>query len=490
MAERSFGDLLRHSRLKLGLTQEGVAERAGVSVHAIQKLERGATHPHRDTTDRLVRALKLSADDEATFRALGEPVARHRDGLAAATGEFQLVRTDLPLALTSFVGREREIDELLGLLGSERLITLTGVGGCGKTRLALEVARRSAEQFNDGVALVELASLTDGALVPLAVGSALGIREVPSQPLLATLRVALKERQVMLVLDNCEHLLGACAEVADALLRTCARLTILATSREALGLTGEVSWRVPSLPLPPLQPLPPPERLTEFAAVRLFFERAHAAHPPFAITARNATAVAQVCERLDGIPLALELAAVRVRGMAIEELATRLDHRFRLLTGGSRAALPRQQTLRATIDWSYQLLAPAERLLFVRLSVFASRWTLDAAEAVCGGQGIEPDEVVELVLRLVEKSLVVLEETLDGQRYELLQTLRQYGREHLVAADEADALHDRHAAYFLALAERTESAQTQLDVSGWMDSQGLEQADLEAALDWFIGQRC
>ncbi|MDQ6669689.1 MAG: LuxR family transcriptional regulator, partial [Chloroflexota bacterium] len=256
-----------------------------------------------------------------------------------------------------------------------------------------------------------------------------------------------------------------------------------------LGLTGEASWRVPSLPLPPLHPLPPPEQLAEFAAVRLFVERAHAAHAPFAITAHNAAAIAQVCHRLDGIPLALELAAVRVRGMSVDELATRLGQPFRLLTGGSRAALPRQQTLRATIDWSYQLLAPLERLLFARLSVFASAWTLDAAEAVCGGQGVVVDDMLDLVFHLVDKSLVTpTEKTAPAQRYELLQTLRQYGREQLLAVGEADALYDRHAVHFLALAEHTESAQSQLDAGGWTDCLALEQADLDAALDWFMGQ--
>jgi predicted ATPase/transcriptional regulator with XRE-family HTH domain len=486
----SFGDLLRTHRLRLGLTQEGIAERAGLSVHAIQKLERGATHPYRDTTNRLVVTLGLSNQDEAEFRALGEPVARQRrNGPAGSTPDVHLAQAELPEALTSLVGREREIVEVGALLGSARLITLTGVGGCGKTRLALEVARRSAALFADGVSLVELASLPDGSLVAQAIGSTLGIREAPTQPLLATLGGVLKARHLLLVLDNCEHLLDACAHAADALLRACPHLTILATSREALGLTGEVSWRVPSLALPPLHPLPPPEQLAEFAAVRLFVERAHAAHAPFTVTARNAVAIAQVCQRLDGIPLALELAAVRVRSMSVDELAARLDQRLRLLTGGSRAALPRQQTLRATIDWSYQQLGPAERLLFARLSVFASSWTLNAAEAVCGGRGVAPDDVLDLVLRLVDKSLVTLaEETAPTQRYELLQTLRQYGREQLLAVGEADALHDQHAAYFLALAEHTESAQWQLDASGWTDRLAIEQAELDAALDWCMGQ--
>jgi non-specific serine/threonine protein kinase len=457
-------------------------------VHAIHKLERGTTHPHRDTTNRLVQALRLSADDEAAFRALAEPVPRHRDTTAAATADLRLTRADLPVALTRFVGRQREIVEVEELLRSARLITLTGVGGCGKTRLALEVARSNAAQFSDGVALVELAPLTDGSLVTQAIGSAVGVREAPSRPMLDTLCGALKSRQVLLVLDNCEHLLEACAQQADALLRACPRLTVLATSREPLGLMGEVSWRVPSLAVPPLDPVPPPERLADFQSVQLFVDRAHAVHRPFAITEHNAASVALVCARLDGIPLALELAAVRVRSMDVEALASRLDHRFRLLTGGSRGALPRQQTLRATIDWSYQLLTPAEQGLFKRLSVFASSWTLDAAEVVCSGPGAEREDVVELVLHLVDKSLVLRGESPDAQRYVLLQTLRHYGREQLVAADEAHLFRDRHAAYFLDLAEQTESARERLDTSGWMDPLEAEQADLDSALDWFVAQ--
>jgi predicted ATPase/transcriptional regulator with XRE-family HTH domain len=479
----TFGERLRRYRLTAGLSQEDLAERAGLSAHGISDLERGARNrPYRDTIQRLAAALRLDEDATADLQA-------GRSRPQAPVHAVPPLRSDIPEPLTSFVGRDHDVRQVLDLLLTGRLVTLTGVGGCGKTRLGLEVARRLSHRLADGVVLVELASVVDEALVPQAVASTLGIREVPTQPLLSTLSVSLKSRQTLLVLDNCEHLLDACARVADALLRACPRLSILATSREALGLTGEVSWRVPSLPLPPVNPLPGPEEMAEFSAVRLFVERAQAAHPPFALTRRNAPATAQICHQLDGIPLALELAAVRVRGMSLDELAARLDQRFRLLTGGSRAALPRQQTLRATIDWSYQLLTAEERLLFGRLSVFASSWTLDAAEAVCGGRGIHSDDVVALVLRLIDKSLVVPEDETDhGQRYGLLQTLRQYGREQLVAADEADALNDLHARHFLMLAEQTESARSGLDTSGWTDRLALYRADFEAALDWLIAR--
>jgi non-specific serine/threonine protein kinase len=489
-ASLTFGDLLRQHRLAAGLTQEALAERAGLSVHGIQKLERGVTRPYRDTVQRLMRALQLSGEDEAVFRTLAQPTAHHRPGsTSASASDVSPVASDLPVALTSFIGREADIAEVGALLSSGRLITLTGVGGCGKTRLAFEVARVNSGDYPDGVWLVELASLTDVAQIPQAVASALSVREVPTQPLLATVIATLRPRRPLLLLDNCEHLLDACAYIADALLRACPRLKILATSREALGLTGEIGWRVPSLPVPPVNPAPAAGQLADYAAARLFVERAHAAHTSFAITSRNAETIAGICTRLDGIPLALELAAVLVRGMSVEDVAMRLDHRFRLLTGGSRAALPRQQTLRATIDWSYQLLSPPERLLFAGLSVFAGRWTLEAAEAVCSGQSIERDDVLALLLHLVDKSLVVAESDDEApERYHLLETLRQYGREQLVVSGQADATHDRHAAYYLALAQLAETELPQTDSRAWTEWLETEEGDLGAALEWFAGQ--
>jgi transcriptional regulator with XRE-family HTH domain len=319
------------------------AERAGLSVHTVQKLEAGGSHPYRDTSQRLALALGLSPADLVAFQAAAQPAPRRRgDGASKSSPD---ARQDLPAALTSFIGREREIDEITQQLQrTARLVTLSGVGGCGKTRLVKEVDRRVADAYPDGVWLVELASLADAALVPQAVATTLGIREIPAQPLLTTLTTALKRHKVLLLLDNCEHLLDACAHLANALLMACPTLQILATSREALGLTGEVNRRVLSLPVPPLDPPPTIEHLGEYAAVQLFVERARAVQPAFAVTDRNVLTIAQVCNRLDGIPLVLELAAALVRGLSVEDLAGRLDQRFRLLTGGSRAALPRQQT--------------------------------------------------------------------------------------------------------------------------------------------------
>jgi non-specific serine/threonine protein kinase len=481
--------LLRSHRLKLGLTQEAVAERASLSVHAIQKLEHGTTHPYKDTTTRLVAALHLSAEDEVMFRELGQPAARRRDGKAATTPEFQLTIRELPVALTSFVGRERDLADVCSILVSQRLLTLTGVGGCGKTRLALEAARTTAREFADGACLVELATLRDSAQVPQSLGVALGVREVPTQPMEATLVSTLRSRRLLLILDNCEHLLDGCARLVDTLLSTCPGVHALATSREPLGLTGEVSWRVPSLPVPPTGPPPSPDAVGAYAASRLFVERAHAADPSFTVNARNAATIVRICHRLDGIPLALELAAVLVRGMSVDDLAERLGQRFSLLTGGSRVALPRQQTLRATIEWSYQLLSMAQRQLFACLSVFTGGWAVAAAEAVGAGDGIERDDVLGLLLELVEKSLVIAENSTDGtKRYTLLETLRQFAREQLVENAQAFATHQRHAEYYLMLAEQAEADGSEPEAATWTERLALEQSNFETALDWLMVQ--
>jgi non-specific serine/threonine protein kinase len=488
--QQSFADLLRAHRLAAALTQEALAERAGLSVHAIQKLERGVTHPYRDTTLRLLTALRLSDQDASRFKELGQPAARHRsNGSPAREVDVPITPPDLPVPLTSFVGRQHDLAEVCSILRKDRLLTLTGVGGCGKTRLALEAARTLSSQFEDGAWLVELAPLRDEAQVPQAIASTFGVREVPTQPLLRTLVASLKLRRVMLVLDNCEHLLDGCARLVDALLSGCPGVQVLATSREALGLTGEVSWRVPSLPVPPSQPLPTPDAAESYAASKLFVERARAASSSFTVTPRNAASIVRICRRLDGIPLALELAAVLVRGMSVDELGSRLDQRFTLLTGGSRVALPRQQTLRATIEWSYQLLSPDQRELFARLAVFPGDWNLAAAEAVGAGEGIESGQVLALLLQLVDKSLVIAEENADGsERYAMLETLRQFGREQLVTGGSAMLPHQQHAAYYLTLAEQAEASGSEPEAATWTEHLGLEQSNFAAALDWLIAQ--
>jgi predicted ATPase/class 3 adenylate cyclase len=403
---------------------------------------------------------------------------------------------NLPLQLTSFVGRERELAAVADLLARHRLVTLTGPGGSGKTRLALHVAADLLPGYPDGVWLAELAPLVAAEQVPQAVAQAVGVREEPGRPLPATLAEALRPKRLLLVLDNCEHLLDPCARLADALLRTCPHLTILATSREALGIAGETAWRVPSLVLPDAAHPPPVTALTQYEAVRLFVDRAVAAQPAFRVTDANAPAVAQVCARLDGIPLAIELAAARVRVLPVEQLLGRLEDRFRLLTGGSRTALERHQTLQAAVDWSHDLLTAPEQALFAQLAVFAGGWTLEAAEAVCVGEGIEAWEVLDLLTRLADKSLAAADEQPGGTaRYRLLETLRQYAQQKLAARGGAAAVRRRHAAHYLALAEGEVRTLGPLGSGpglrgaakeAWLARLDADHDNLRAALRWLV----
>jgi predicted ATPase len=331
------------------------------------------------------------------------------------------------------VGREREVEEVERGLASTRLLTLTGVGGSGKTRLALEVARDLLEGYPDGVWLVQLAPLAEGeALLPKAVAEALGVSERPAEPLLGTLTDVLGERRLLMVLDNCEHLLEASARLVDALLDSCPHLRILATSRESLGVEGEVRWVVPPLSVPePQRGIPSSEVLEAYESVRLFVERARGRDPSFSLGPGSARPVAEICRTLEGIPLAIELAAARVGTLSVEQISGRLTDSLDLLTGGSRTQLPKQRTLRGALDWSHELLSEDERKLFGRLSVFAGGWTLRAAEAVGPGGSVEQGDILDEISGLVEKSLVVAEAIGDGGtvRYRMLEPIRQYASE-------------------------------------------------------------
>jgi predicted ATPase len=484
----AFGALLRHHRLAAGLTQEGLAERAGLAVRSIPGLEAGEHTPQRSTLQRLAEALGLTPEQRRRLQAASGRLASPGGTLRRAAARRP--PHNLPVQLTSFIGRDRELAEVARLLDpagpQRRLVTLTGTGGCGKTRLALEVASRVLGVYPDGVWFVDLAPLADQTLVPRAVLATLGLREAPGRSPLDTLTDHLRSRRTLLVLDNCEHLLDACARLADALLRGCPGLRILATSREALGIAGESRRRVPSLAVPDPDRLPAVGSLGDYDAVRLFAERARAVQHEFALVERNAPAVVRVCHRVDGIPLALELAAARVRVLSLEQLAARLDNRLRLLTGGSRTAPSRQQTLRATLSWSYELLTDDEQRLFARLAVFAGGWTLDAAEAVCAGAGLEASAVLDLLTRLVDQSLVVAGDGTGPHRYRLLETLREYGRERLAEGGESEALQRRHAAYFLAQAERAEAYAGRV---ASLDDLAVDLNNLRAALRWY-GDRC
>jgi len=407
---------------------------------------------------------------------------------AAAAANGPALAATVPLS--SFVGRERELQELKRLLSSTRLLTLTGPGGVGKTRLALEVARnlRSGEVFADGVWLAGLAPLADAALLPQTTAAALGIREEPGRAVLETLQESLRARRLLLVLDNCEHLVGACAELADALLHACPLLTILATSREALNIAGETVWPVPPLSVPAQAETWSPDGLLRLEAVRLFVERARTAVPRFALSDANAAAVAEICTRLDGLPLAIELAAARIRLLGPDQIAARLGDRFRLLSRGARTAIPRHQTIGALVDWSYELLPEDEQTLFCRVGVFAGDWSLEAAEAVGGGGGIEPSAVLDLLGRLVDKSLVEaqLPNPRGMVRYRLLETLREYALERLTAETTLAAARHRHARYFLELVERADARLWAGDDAGAVSRIEPEYDNVRAALRHFL----
>jgi predicted ATPase/DNA-binding SARP family transcriptional activator len=411
----------------------------------------------------------------------------------------------LPSPLTALVGRRPEVEQIVTTLRTVRLLTLTGSGGVGKTRLAIAVAEEVAEEYPDGVFFVDLAPLSDPALIAQSVATVLQVREEPGRSTLLTLREHLQSKTLLLLLDNCEHLLDPCASVVDAILHNCSGVDILATSRQILGLTGEVRWTVPPLTTPALTSLTYKSRhspkewlslLSEYEAVALFVIRAQQAQPTFQMSARNAEAIAQICFHLEGIPLALELAAARVRTLSVEDIKSRLDNRFRLLTGGSRTALPRQQTLRALIDWSYDLLNAQERTLLCRLSVFAGGCTLQAAEHICSGEAaqqgsgesIEDWEVLDVLASLVDKSLVQVEEQEGCVRYRMLETMRQYAAEKLPQNGEAQTLKSRHRDFFLALAEEAEPRLMGPDQALWFDRLETEHDNLRTALHWERGE--
>jgi non-specific serine/threonine protein kinase len=385
---------------------------------------------------------------------------------------------NLPLNLPELIGREDELAAVTGLLANTHLLTLVGAGGVGKTRFALEVAIELQGKYKDGVWLVELAPIADPALVPQAVAGALGVHEEPGRPLVDTLLDFLRSRELLIVLDNCEHLIKGCAAWAERVLHACAVVSTLATSREPLEIEGETAWRMPSLRTAPPDTAPSAEQLMDYAATQLFVQRAVAAAPTFRLATSNAAAVASICHRLDGIPLALELAAARVKAMRVEQVDERLHDRFALLTRGSRTASTRHQTLRALIDWSCDLLSDPERVLLRRLSIFAGSWTLEAAEAVCSDSGLPLEDVLDLMTRLVEKSLIVLDEQSSEPRYRMLETIRQHSFEKLLESGEVDTVRLRHLRHFVDFAEGLGVRLYRSDQSRWL---ALADAELDNA---------
>jgi predicted ATPase/DNA-binding SARP family transcriptional activator/DNA-binding CsgD family transcriptional regulator len=450
--------------------------------------------------ERLVEVLskELGAEPAASSRALREEIEAGRfpkkGGERSPAGGPEKTsstsRHNLPAVRSSFIGREREMLEIKRELSMTRLLTVVGAGGSGKTRLALEVARDLVEVYPDGVWIAELSGLSDGTLVPQAVAGALRIREQPGQPLVDTLIDALRAKNMLLILDNCEHLVEAAARLVDMLLDSCPRLRVLATSREPLDVEGEVRWPVLSLSVPDTPRSPTRWEVESSEAARLFVERAADRCSGFTLGPENTGAVAEICRRLEGIPLAIELAAARVGLLSVRQISERLEDSLGLLTGGGRTRTPRQRTLQGALDWSHDLLSEQEMVLFRRLSVFSGGWTLQAAEAVGTGESVRRGEVLELLSGLVEKSLVVAETTEKGEvRYRLLEPIRHYARQKLEESEEAEVVRRWHAEFFLALAEEAEPKLRGPEQGKWLDRLESEHDNLRAALDWSAERR-
>jgi len=471
--------------IKLGQKPEP-AYRALMTAHAVK----GDMSKVAATFERCVKSLKeFGIEPSEQTKELYKNLKSGKEIPKAVSITTKLVsretRSNIPVPLTSFVGREEELKEISRLLISSRLLTLTGPGGVGKTRLVIQAANDSLKQFKDGVLWVGLVGLTDENLIPQQIAQALNVGELSQVSVIETLKAHLKSKALLIVLDNCEHLIRGCALYAEQLLAACPRLKILATSIEALGLFNETTWHVPSLPLPEMQKPFSLKELREFASIELFVERAQAANLNFALTNQNSKIVAQICRRLDGIPLAIELAAARIRFLSVDEIAARLDDRFSLLTAGSRTAVPRHQTLRATIDWSYELLTEPERILLRRLSVFAGGFTLEAAEVVCS-QGMKRSDILDLLGRLVDKSLVIVESDskVGETRYRLLETIRQYALEKLAETGETPATRDQHLEFYLDLAEKSEPNIYGSESAAWFARLDKELDNIRAAMEW------
>ncbi len=393
-------------------------------------------------------------------------------------------KINLPIPLTSFIGRETELKEVAGLLRKSRLVTLTGSGGVGKTRLAIQVVAEVLDLFPDGVWFLDLAPLSDPKLIPNTLMSLLNLHESVEVPLIQLLVNYFQPRKALVVFDNCEHLIDSCADLAHTLLSSCEHLSILATSREHLRVAGEISYRVPSLETPNLTSSSNVSDLLKIESIILFTDRAANALFGFEINSQNAVTIAQICQRLDGVPLAIELAAARMKGLSVDQIASRLNDRFHLLTGGSRTALPRHQTLQATFDWSFDGLSDDEQILLRRLSVFAGGWTLEAAEQVCQDQKLPLAKILEQLLHLVDKSLVVAQLCKGDTRYHMLESIRQYAQEKLEEAGESGALRDRHLDYFCSLAEQAHPHLKSSQQILWLERLELEHDNIRFALDW------
>jgi non-specific serine/threonine protein kinase len=487
----TFGELLRRHRLEGGLSQEALAERARMSARGIGALERGDRRtPQRETVLLLADALALSGEQRRAFEAAANPVGSRlvKRGSVTAGPWPSAPSSNLPLWLTTFVGREAEVAQIDALARGHRLVTVTGPGGIGKTRTALRVGAALKDAVSGGVWLAELGSLSDGSRVAGAIAAPLGVQESPNRKILDELLTFLERRQLLIVLDNCEHVIDEVRHVVIALLLRCPGLRFLATSREALNIAGERRYVLGPLPFPSEREVVSAQHLLSFDAPALFMERAAAVNGQFAVNDENAASVAQICRRLDGMPLALELVAARINMFSPQELTRRLDDRFRLLTIGDPTAPPRQRTIRALIDWSYDLLSPDEQSLFRMFGVFAGGFTLETAAAAYGLLGGDDSQTMDLLSSLVDKSLVQPEPEGGRTRYRLLESVQHYARERLEQRGDDGAAARAHARAFLALAKETEATYGTAGDREWAARVLPEMENWGAALRWSLAE--
>ncbi len=490
----SFGRWLQQRRKLLDLTQAELGQQVGVSGDAIRKIEGDERRPSKEVAEHLAQLLHIPLEERTAFVrfARGEAAG----GLftlppLAETAPWRPTArppSNLPLASTSFIGREHEVAVVCALVrrSDVRLLTLTGPGGIGKTRLGLQVSEAMRDEFPDGIWFVGLAAITEPGLVAATIATTLRVKEISGQSVEATLQEYLRDKHMVLLLDNFEHVVRA-TPLIPTLLSQALHLKVLVTSRVSLHLSGEQEFPVPSLTLPQRQPLPHLEALSQYEAVDLFIKRAQGVKPEFQLTPATAAAVAEICCRLDGLPLAIELAAVRSKVLMPTALLQRLDQRLKLLTGGSRDLPARHHTLRSTIEWSYQLLAPTEQTIFHRLAIFVGGWTLEAAESVCALADDLPVSILDIVQALVDQSLVRQEEGPDGNvRFGMLETIREYALERLELSGEMDQVHEAHADFYLRFAERTEQTADVSLGAGWAEPLKGEQPNIRTALQWCL----
>jgi predicted ATPase/DNA-binding XRE family transcriptional regulator len=482
--EISFGEWLRKQRRSLDLSRQAFAAQVGCAEVTLRRIEAGTLKPSKELASLLLEKLAIPEIERSQWISF----ARGLSGFptqSISTSNKPI--TNLPAPLTTFIGREKVQSEITQLISEHRLVTLTGAGGVGKTRLAIKIGKQILENYADGVWLVELAPILDPDLVPRTIAIAIGLRDEPQRPVIDMLSDYLRGKKMFIILDNCEHLLDACAQLADIMLKRCPGLKILGTSRETLGILGESVYPVSSLELPDLKELI--DRFRDYESVRLFEERAQLARMDFSLTLENASSVAKICTHLDGIPLGIELAAARIGTFSTEQIADRLQDSFNLLTTGNRTALPRHQTLRAAIDWSYDLLSQAEQTLFRRLSVFVNGWTLEAAESICADDNMKSDTISDLLAQLINKSLVITQEQERQTRYRMLETIRQYANEKLIDAGENEKLRDRHLEYFLNLALAAEPYLIRTEQIEWLPRLDADHENLRFAFEWSLDKQ-